>query len=80
MSRALKLGLAPLAVMMVFGSCAAVCQPAASAQTRTGCDLPGIDEIIEAKTDILGEAAMRQAGGPSYEFFAEAMPPHVTIL
>jgi len=75
MSRALKLGLAPLAVMMVFGSCAAVCQPAASAQTRTGCDLPGIDEIIEAKTDILGEAAMRQAGGPSYEFFAEAMPP-----
>ena len=37
--------------------------------------LPSIDEIIEAKTDILGEAAIRQAGGPSYEFFAAAMPP-----
>lgn len=37
--------------------------------------LPSIDEVIEAKTDILGEAAIRQAGGPSYEFFAKAMPP-----
>ncbi|MCX7429049.1 MAG: hypothetical protein NTW96_25910 [Planctomycetia bacterium] len=37
--------------------------------------LPTIDEIIEAKTDTLGEAAIRQPGGPSYEFFAKAMPP-----
>ena len=37
--------------------------------------LPTVDEMIGAKTDILGEAAIRQAGGPSYEFFAKAMPP-----
>ncbi|MBN2309615.1 MAG: hypothetical protein JXR94_11620 [Candidatus Hydrogenedentes bacterium] len=36
---------------------------------------PTIDEVIEANTDILGEAALRQPGGPSYEFFADAMPP-----
>lgn len=37
--------------------------------------LPSIDEVIKAKTDILGEAAQRQTDGPSYEFFADAMPP-----
>ncbi len=36
---------------------------------------PAFDEVIAAKTDILGEAAMRQAGGPTYDFFAKAMPP-----
>ena len=36
---------------------------------------PSVDEIIEAKTDILGDAAIRQPGGPSYEYFAKAMPP-----
>ncbi len=37
--------------------------------------LPSVDDAITAKTDILGEAATRRAGGPSYEFFAKAMPP-----
>lgn len=34
-----------------------------------------VDEIITAKTDILGEAALCRPGGPTYEFFAGAMPP-----
>ncbi len=32
-------------------------------------------QIIESKTDILGEAALKQPGGPSYEFFEKALPP-----
>jgi hypothetical protein len=38
-------------------------------------EVPSVDEIIAAGTDILGEAAMRQTNGPSYEFFVDAMPP-----
>src|SRR5256885_11533770 len=34
-----------------------------------------MDEIQRAETDILGEAALKQPGGPSYEFFRDVMPP-----
>jgi hypothetical protein len=34
-----------------------------------------VEQIQQAKRDILGEAALRQPGGPSYEFFVGAMPP-----
>ena len=36
---------------------------------------PSIDEIMNSKTDLLGEAALKQPGGPSYEFFADKLPP-----
>src|SRR3954469_7621219 len=32
-------------------------------------------QLIESKTDILGEASLHQPGGPSYEFFEKALPP-----
>src|SRR3954469_20050105 len=32
-------------------------------------------QIIESKTDILGEAALREPGGPNYEFFEKVLPP-----
>src|SRR5438874_543509 len=32
-------------------------------------------QIIESKTDILGEAALHAPGGPSYEFFEKVLPP-----
>lgn len=32
-------------------------------------------QIIESKTDLLGEAALKQPGGPSFEFFADKLPP-----
>jgi hypothetical protein len=38
-------------------------------------EMPTVDEILAARTDILGEAAIQQPDGPSYEFFAQAMPP-----
>src|SRR5688572_24885003 len=34
-----------------------------------------LKRIIDAQTDILGEAALKQPGGPSYEFFADKLPP-----
>jgi hypothetical protein len=32
-------------------------------------------QIIASKTDLLGEMALQQPGGPSYEFFADKLPP-----
>ncbi len=51
-----------LIVVWLGGSCAACAQPTPQ-------------QIIESKTDILGEASLRQPGGPSYEFFEKVLPP-----
>src|SRR6478735_2718165 len=51
-----------LIVLWLGGSCAACAQPTPQ-------------RIIESKTDILGEASLRQPGGPSYEFFEKVLPP-----
>ena len=37
--------------------------------------LPTIEQVNASVTDILAEAAIRQPGGPSYEFFLPALPP-----
>ena len=37
--------------------------------------LPTIDDVIAAKTDLWGEAALREPGGPSYAFFESLLPP-----
>lgn len=37
--------------------------------------LPTLQEVLAAKTDLWGEAALRQPGGPSYQFFAGLLPP-----
>src|SRR5947207_10133674 len=34
-----------------------------------------LDEVIKSNTDLWGEAALQQPGGPSYEFFAKLLPP-----
>ncbi len=36
---------------------------------------PNSDKAIESLTDCLGDLAMRQPGGASYEFMADLMPP-----
>src|SRR5439155_18380755 len=36
---------------------------------------PGIERVQNSDRDILGEAALKQPGGPSYEFFRDVMPP-----
>jgi hypothetical protein len=37
--------------------------------------LPGIDDVLAARQDVWGLAAMRQPNGPSYEFFEPLLPP-----
>src|SRR6059058_4124525 len=32
-------------------------------------------EMAEAREDVWGEVALRQPGGPSYEFFRDLLPP-----
>ena len=32
-------------------------------------------QAIDSKTDLWGEAALREPGGPSYDFFAKLLPP-----
>ncbi|HTL30880.1 MAG TPA: hypothetical protein VL282_16740 [Tepidisphaeraceae bacterium] len=32
-------------------------------------------EVIDSKIDLWGEAALKQPGGPSYEYFAKLLPP-----
>lgn len=40
-----------------------------------GEHVPTVDEAIAARTDVWGDAAMRQPNGASYEFFRDLMPP-----
>jgi hypothetical protein len=47
-------------------------EPAAPA---AGNSLPSVREMIEARTDVWGDAAMRRSNGASYEFFADLLPP-----
>src|ERR1041384_1384400 len=37
--------------------------------------IPTLSEVVAAKRDLWGEAAMRQPNGASYEFFAPLLPP-----
>src|SRR4051794_1847750 len=37
--------------------------------------LPTAREMAAAHRDVWGEAALRQPGGPSYEFFRDLLPP-----
>ena len=40
-----------------------------------GADAPTLEEVTASAQDLWGEAALRQPGGPSYEFFARLVPP-----
>lgn len=48
----------------------------AQAPPSTGLStLPTPQAMASAKTDVWGEAALKQSGGPSYEFFRDLLPP-----
>jgi hypothetical protein len=34
-----------------------------------------IDQVLKSKVDLWGEAALKQPGGPTYEFFENKLPP-----
>src|SRR4051812_24830760 len=56
-------------------SFAAVAVFACRADAGPPTGLPGPEAVIAAKADLWGEAALRQPGGPTYEFFAGLLPP-----
>jgi len=46
-----------------------------SACASSEAQVPILDQVLEARTDLWGEAAIRQPDGPSYRFFADLLPP-----
>jgi hypothetical protein len=48
---------------------------AAQVASTTQSVYPGVEALLRARTDVLGDAALRQPGGPTYEFFRDLLPP-----
>jgi hypothetical protein len=46
-----------------------------SPSSRTNSGVASVQEMIEARTDVWGDAAMRQPNGASYDFFKDLLPP-----
>jgi hypothetical protein len=60
----------PLALAFFIG--ASVCFNTLAAPPQ---NLPTLEEVVAAKRDLWGEAAMLQPNGASYEFFKDLLPP-----
>ena len=67
-------GLLVCTLVMLSGAGFAHAQPAAKRQ-RASPQLPSVQEMIASRTDVWGDAAMRQPNGASYEFFENLLPP-----
>lgn len=44
-------------------------------RARGDDSLPTVDQVLASRVDLWGEAALKQPGGPSYEFFEKLLPP-----
>src|SRR5215207_4108296 len=42
---------------------------------RATDDRDRIEQVMRAREDVLGEAALKRPDGPSYEYFRDLMPP-----
>lgn len=69
--------LPPAGCRRLFGSLLVAWMFCASgvAQERPAERLPSAEEMAASREDVWGEAAIRQPGGPSYEFFRDLLPP-----
>lgn len=56
-------------LLVVFGACHSV---QAGEQLKR---LPSVQEMAVSRQDVWGEAALRQPGGPTYDFFKDLLPP-----
>jgi hypothetical protein len=52
-----------------------LCLISFAAKAATNESLATLDEVLAAKQDVWGLAAMREPNGPSYEFFEKLLPP-----
>lgn len=66
-----------LPVSAVLCSALFVAPARPSSPTAPSGDVPSVQEMIAARTDVWGEAALRRPDGPSYEFFRDLLPPLV---
>ncbi|MBM3334752.1 hypothetical protein FJY63_08830, partial [Candidatus Sumerlaeota bacterium] len=69
-----------LGLLALLASCGIALSPTDSRQAsgteQTGkAPLASVQDMIAARTDVWGEAAMRQPDGASYEFFKDLLPP-----
>src|SRR5215510_9884605 len=55
--------------------CADVACGQPSEQGGAAPKLASVQEMIDARTDVWGDAAKRQPNGASYEFFRDLLPP-----
>src|SRR6266545_4872223 len=61
-------------VIAVMAGCSASTPSPRPAPVGRGSKIATTREVIEAKRDLWGEAAMKQPGGASYEFFERLLP------
>src|SRR4051794_2221214 len=60
-------------VCLAFAGCARDARTAADA--GSSYDRRQIERVMNAREDVLGGGALKQPGGPSYEYFRDLMPP-----
>src|SRR5688572_23158353 len=64
-----RIGVCVLSLAFAWNACGA------EVASTTQSAYPGVQPLLEARTDVLGDAALRHPGGPSYEFFRDLLPP-----
>jgi hypothetical protein len=67
-------------VVIILGSCVLSSSPlpggnSSAARAADANAVPSPDEVYNSPRDLWGEAAMKQPGGPTYEFFRDLLPP-----
>src|SRR3954470_6454315 len=64
-----------LFVIIILGSWVLPLPAGVAVARGAGNALPSLDEVCDSPRDLWGEAALKQPGGPSYEFFRDLLPP-----
>ena len=64
-------------VLVILGSCVLAWQllGASAARAADASGRPTAAEVYSSPRDLWGEAAIKQPGGPTYEFFRDLLPP-----
>lgn len=64
-----------IATLISLGSVVPGLAQSTAIVSRQQPGLASLEDAVAAKEDLWGEAALRQANGPSYEFFKSLLPP-----
>jgi hypothetical protein len=77
MSKAIRMHATQVSLLAVAWTVSAAAAIARAEQRSESVDheLPSVQEMIEARNDVWGDAARAQPDGASYEFFKDLLPP-----